>query len=118
MNAYRELPDIHPATFEHQVLAASAERLMIVMFTAEWCMPCRLLATVLQQIQQQNVDSVRCGKIDLSLAEAEAQRFDVHSLPTLCFFAHGELVDRSIGLLPIANLQARIDRIQHQFYRG
>ena len=109
MSAYQQLPSV--GNFADDVLLASQQRLIVLMFTAAWCTPCRLLARSLQQIQTQNVNTVSCLKIELTDAAPYAEAWQIQSLPTLCFVHHGQRRDSCIGLLPLADLQARIDRI-------
>ncbi len=109
MNAYRQLPAIDAREIE-PLLAASKRHLILLMFSADWCMPCRLFATSLLHIQTANRDTVRCYKIDLEKAGAWAEQWHITSLPTLCWFYDEVLIDRSLGLLPVSHLQTRIDR--------
>lgn len=111
MNDYHSLPSITAASFDERICLASTQHLMLLMVTADWCMPCRLFASSLQQIQRDNVQRVRCCKMDMAESALLNELADIQSLPTLCYFAHGKIVERSLGLLPLSNLQQRIDRI-------
>jgi thioredoxin 1 len=57
----------------------------------------------------------RIAALDVDANPASTARFDVRSLPTLLFFKDGELVDRIVGAVPKAALEATLTRhlVQH-----
>ena len=63
----------------------------IVDFYADWCGPCRMLAPVLEELEENVL------KVNVDNHEALAQEYGVMSIPTICFFKDGKLVNRTIG---------------------
>lgn len=89
--------EVTDATFATDVLAAP--RPVLVDFWAEWCMPCRKIHAVLDEIAStelgQRIDIVKMNIDDNS---ETAMRYQVMSLPTLTIFKNGE---------PVASVGAR-----------
>ena len=63
----------------------------IVDFYADWCGPCKMLGTVLEELD----DNVL--KINVDCHEDLAREFGVMSIPTICFFKDGNLVNKVVG---------------------
>lgn len=69
----------------------------VVDFWANWCGPCRMLAPILDDIASK-LTNVKFGKVDVDNAPELAREYKVMSIPNVCIFKNGELVDRIIGL--------------------
>lgn len=89
------------------------EKLSIIDFYATWCMPCRILSPILDQVAE-NMSSVNFYKLDIDEYEDIAKRFRVFSVPTLMAFKQGKLLDSLVGLNnyeDIVNFVKRCDSI-------
>ena len=67
------------------------EGLWIVDFYADWCGPCKMSGTVLEELDNNVL------KINVDNHEELASEFGVMSIPTICFFKDGELKNKTIG---------------------
>lgn len=51
------------------------------------------------------------AKLDIDANPGTAGRFDVRSIPTVLFFQHGKLVDRTVGALPHELFTLKFDQL-------
>lgn len=75
-------------------------RLMMVDFWANWCMPCRMLGPVIQQLSDQYDGKAVVGKVDVDAEGELAMRYGVMNIPTVIFFKDGKEIAREVGALP------------------
>ena len=83
------------ATFESEVLASSTP--VLVDFWAEWCMPCRNLAPIIDELAADFAGRVKVGKLDTDANQSLAVKYNVMSIPTIVIFKGGKEVKRFIG---------------------
>ncbi len=74
-----------------------AQGTAVVDFWATWCGPCKMLAPILDEVAEK-MPEVKFGKVDVDNAMELAKRYKIVSIPNVCIFKDGELVDRVIGL--------------------
>lgn len=80
--------------------ALSGGQLMMVDFWANWCMPCRMLGPVIQQLADQYDGRAVVGKVDVDAEGELAMRYGVMNIPTVIFFKDSKEIAREVGALP------------------
>lgn len=80
--------------------ALNGGQLMMVDFWANWCMPCRMLGPVIQQLADQYDGRAVVGKVDVDAEGELAMRYGVMNIPTVIFFKEGREITREVGALP------------------
>ena len=92
------IEEINDSNFQHLVL--DSKSLVVVDFWAQWCGPCRKLAPVMEQIQNEFIDSIKVYKIDADKNINSAKEYGVISLPSILVFKDGIDKETMVGLMP------------------
>jgi len=98
--------EVTDATFEETVLKADLPT--CVDFWAVWCMPCKKIAPLVDEIAAEFQGSLQVAKLDVDNNTQTALQYNVMSIPTLLIFKNGEAVERIVGLKSKAELLSKI----------
>ncbi|WDZ86018.1 thioredoxin [Micromonospora cathayae] len=90
------------ANFATDVL--KSDKPVLVDFWAEWCVPCRKVAPLLEEIANEMGDQVRIVKLNIDENPETARAYRVMSVPTLTVFKDGEPVQSIAGAKPKGEL--------------
>ena len=77
--------------------------LVVKRFTAAWCQPCKQLAPVFEELQNEmtnEIDTIVFQTIDVDQNKQAALEANVSSVPTVIFEKEGPPVYRFSGVLP------------------
>ena len=66
--------------------------ILIVDFYADWCGPCQMLGSILEEI-----DYVDVLKVNTDEFPELATKFGIMSIPTICFYKDGLIMQKEIG---------------------
>lgn len=91
-------------TFEQDVL--NEARPVLVDFWAEWCGPCRTIASIVEELAVERASTLAVAKVDVDANAELAARFGVTSIPTFILFDGGEEVHRVSGAMSKSALLA------------
>lgn len=82
---------------------------VIIDFYANWCGPCKMLAPVLENLDQE-VNDLKIGKINVDDLEELAERYAVFSIPTLILIKDGQELKKQVGFMPKDSLKHLIEK--------
>ncbi len=83
---------------------------VVVDFFATWCGPCRMLAPILEDVQEELKDQAHIFKVDVDENEKLARSFGIMSIPTIIVFVNGEMKDKRVGLMMKDELLALVKK--------
>ena len=96
----RSLPILRSRDELSRVISEAGDRLLLIDFFADWCLPCKQLEPILEEIARKAADSVDVYRIDLDSNQALAQGFQVRGIPYVAFVKNQVIVYRLEGLHP------------------
>jgi len=74
--------------------------LVMVDFWAEWCMPCKVMGPVLNELAEDQNFKATVAKLNVDHYQPVSRQFGVRGIPTLILFKDGKEVDRFTGVKP------------------
>ena len=72
--------------------------------------PCRSLSPIVDEVADELAGKLAVAKCNVDDNQDLAMKYGVMSIPTLIVFKNGEEIDRSVGALPKARLQALLEK--------
>ena len=81
---------------------------VLVDFWAGWCMPCKMIAPVIEELAAENEGSLTVAKVDVDSNNDIAERFGIMTIPTVILFNDGLEMERIVGVQPKATYTAAI----------
>ena len=82
--------------FQNEVM--EFDKPVLLDFWAPWCMPCRMVGPILEEIAEERSD-IKVGKINVDEQPELAREFQVMSIPTLIVIKNGKIVNQSVGAM-------------------
>jgi len=76
----------------------TARGVVMVDFWASWCMPCKAMAPVIDEIAEQTKGKVKVGKVDVDANGPLSNQFGIQAIPTIIIFKDGKAVETLVGI--------------------
>ena len=103
--------DVTEETFNTDVVERSRTTPVIMDLWAEWCEPCKQLSPVLEKLAAEADGAWVLAKVDVDANPALAARFGIQSIPTLLYFAGGEVRDKNIGVTGKRGIVSKLEKL-------
>ncbi|MGE0079360.1 MAG: thioredoxin [Bacteroidales bacterium] len=87
--------------------------IVVVDFWAPWCAPCKVMAPVLNDIADSEVD-ITVGKVNVDNQPLLAEKFAIRGIPTMVIFKNGKEVKRFTGVKTKAIILNEVGKIKNQ----
>ena len=101
--------DVNEQDFQEEVLRCT--RPVLVEFWVPWSRPCQILDSVITEVAAALADEVKVVRINADDSLGLSLCFDIHSVPTLVYFAGGEPRLRIIGTASKEAILAKIKEL-------
>ncbi|WP_036487006.1 thioredoxin [Myxosarcina sp. GI1] len=100
---------LNAENFATEVLNSSIP--VVVDFWAPWCGPCRVINPILTDLAEKYAGVVKIGKLNIDDFPQIASQYRIDAIPTLLFFARGQVKERVAGLLPKPLLFEKVETL-------
>lgn len=82
--------------FEEEVINSNIP--ILVDFWASWCMPCKMMSPIIDEIANESQENFKVGKINIDEQTELATKYGVMSIPTFIVFKDGKPANMSVGV--------------------
>ena len=103
-----EVLNVTDSSFEEDVLKSSIP--VLVDFWAVWCMPCKMIAPLVDEIAVAYKDKLKVCKMNVDESPKVPAQYGIRGIPTLLFFKGGELKETMVGVMPKDKIIATISK--------
>lgn len=97
---------LNDKNFKTEVLESKS--LVLVDFWASWCVPCKILLPIVEEIAKEYKDKIKVAKLNVEDYPLIASRYGIMSIPTLIIFKDGKAVESLVGLVSKEQIVSRI----------
>lgn len=91
--------DFTDENFESDVVLASTKMPILVDFYAEWCMPCRMLQPIIEQVAADVKDKAIIGRLDTD-KNLISRKLGINKIPAVWIIRDGQVKKSFFGVVP------------------
>ena len=96
---------------DHFEDALAQPGVVLVDFFATWCMPCKMVAPVIEKVAESYAGKVTVGKVDIDEEPDLAAAYNVQSVPSILLFKDGKLASTLVGARPFETFATELDKL-------
>ena len=85
---------------------------VLVDFWADWCMPCKMMAPILNEVAVATDGTATIYKLNVDEQQQVAAQYGIRSIPTMILFKDGKEVERIVGVKSKEAVIASINKVQ------
>jgi thioredoxin 1 len=84
--------------------------LVFVDFFAEWCMPCLMMAPIIEEVSKNFSGKIKFAKVNVGDNESLARKFNVNSIPNFVLLKDGKVIESFVGAMDSEELENRLKK--------
>ena len=84
---------------------------VLVDFFAEWCMPCLMMDSVIDEMAEIFSGKLKIGKVNIDDNQVLSQKYGVSSIPNFVIFKDGKKIKQFVGGISADDFEERIKEI-------
>ena len=107
--ASENVKEFTDSNFQQEVI--DSDKPVLADFWAEWCMPCKMLAPVIDKVAAAYAGKVVVGKVDTDSNRDVSIKYGINAIPTVILFNKGQVVTKFVGLKSEKDFKAALDQV-------
>lgn len=84
---------------------------VVVKFGANWCNPCNMLKSVMEELANDYCTEIIIGDVDIEQNPELTSRYKIKSIPLILFFKDNNIMDKHMGAVPKSYLNEKINNL-------
>jgi thioredoxin 1 len=100
------VPELSKKEFDSYI----SKGIVVIDFFAEWCMPCLMMAPVIEELSEKFKGKIKFGKVNVDDNQELSGKFKVQSIPNLIVFKDGKQINQIIGGVSAEELEDRLNK--------
>lgn len=84
--------------------------IVLIDFWAAWCMPCIIMAPIMDELSGKFKGKIKFGKVDIDENQELAQKFNIVSIPNFILFKNGKQAEQFIGSMPPEDFEEKMKK--------
>jgi thioredoxin 1 len=89
----------------------NGQKPVLIDFWAEWCMPCRMMTPVMENVAKKHAGNLIFGKVNVDENPDIAQEFGVNAIPNFMVFLKGKVVGQALGAVGEQGLEDLVKKV-------
>jgi len=100
--------NLESSSFDKAIESANVP--VLVDFWAAWCMPCRVMAPVMEELAHDYAGKATFAKVNVDENPEISQRYSIMSIPHFIIFKDGKPVERIVGAVGRGSLEKALKK--------
>jgi len=101
-----KVPELTNGEFENFI----KEGLVLIDFFADWCMPCLMMAPVIEDLSEKFKGKIKFGKVNVGDNEEIARKFNVSSIPNFTLLKEGKVIEQFVGSMSGEEFEEKLNK--------
>lgn len=100
--------NVNDESFEKEVMMA--DKPVVLEFYSESCIPCKRIAPILAELEEEYTEA-KFVNVNIKFGRETAKKYNIAASPTVIFIKNGSEISRIRGLVPKAEIAAKIKEL-------
>ncbi len=79
-------------------LSDAKGKIVLIDFWASWCVPCKMMSPVLNELAEEAGPNVQVCKVNVEEYQSLASKYSIRGIPTMLLFRNGKEINRYVGV--------------------
>lgn len=103
------LVEVNDANWEEEVIKSNVP--VLVDFWAPWCMPCKMIAPIVEELSGEYAEKLKVGKLNVDENPSTAAKYGIRNIPTILILKNGEVAEKVVGAVGKDKLAEAVDGV-------